>query len=176
MYGTSIPLFSHGLGSKRSDSIFERAELIPKNLPIPYVKDVIHAVQPQDWFMSVDLSNAYFHVSIAPEHRCFLRFPFQEHAFQFKVLLFSLPLPIRVFSRRMQAALLPLMPIRILLYLDDWLLSALTKEYAIWDNSTLLDSTQAQSELRKEFPNIKAKHTIHQPASYNIFILVINNQ
>lgn len=40
------------------------------------LSDVLHGMQPQDWFMSVDLHDAYFHVTI--EHRCFLRFVFHS--------------------------------------------------------------------------------------------------
>lgn len=50
------------------------------------LSDVIHAVQPQDLFTSVDLCDAYIQVTITPEHRCFLRLVFQGQAIQFKVL------------------------------------------------------------------------------------------
>lgn len=38
------------------------------------LSDVLHGMQPQDWFMSVDLHDAYFHVTITTEHTCCLRF------------------------------------------------------------------------------------------------------
>lgn len=39
----------------------------------------------------VYLHNAYFHVPIKPEHRCFLRFAFQGQVFQYNVLPSSSP-------------------------------------------------------------------------------------
>ncbi len=35
---------------------------------------MIKCIQPQDWFAAIDLKDAYFHVSILPRHRPFLRF------------------------------------------------------------------------------------------------------
>ncbi len=41
---------------------------------------MIKCIQPQDWFAAVDLKDAYFHVSILPRHRPFLRFAFEGRA------------------------------------------------------------------------------------------------
>ncbi len=43
-------------------------------------------IQPQDWFAAIDLKDAYFHVSILPRHRPFLRFAFEGRAWQYRVL------------------------------------------------------------------------------------------
>ncbi len=40
-------------------------------------KRIIRGIQPQDWFAAVDLKDAYFHVSIHPRRRPFLRFAFE---------------------------------------------------------------------------------------------------
>ncbi len=47
---------------------------------------MIKCIQPQDWFAAIDLKDAYFHVSILPRHRPFLRFAFSS---RFKVLYYS---------------------------------------------------------------------------------------
>lgn len=47
------------------------------------VKWILSLIQPGDWFMSVDLKDAYFHVQISPQHSCFLRFSFEGVAYQF---------------------------------------------------------------------------------------------
>ncbi|KAL0175185.1 hypothetical protein M9458_031153, partial [Cirrhinus mrigala] len=70
------------------------------------LKHILTCVRVQDWFVAIDLKDAYFHVSILPRHRPFLRFAFEGRAYQYKVLPFA--------ERG----------IRILNYLDDWLILA----------------------------------------------------
>ncbi|KAL0187989.1 hypothetical protein M9458_015088, partial [Cirrhinus mrigala] len=90
------------------------------------LKHILTCVRVQDWFVAVDLKDAYFHVSIRPRNRPFLRFAFEGRAYQYKVLPFGLSLSPRVFTKVAEAALSPLreMGIRILDYLDDWLILA----------------------------------------------------
>ncbi|KAL0152253.1 hypothetical protein M9458_051976 [Cirrhinus mrigala] len=78
----------------------------------------------QDWFVAIDLKDAYFHVSILLDP--FLRFAFEGRAYQHKVLPFGLSLSPRIFTKVAEAALGPLreVGIRILNYLDDWLILA----------------------------------------------------
>nr|XP_055049505.1 uncharacterized protein LOC129434990 [Misgurnus anguillicaudatus] len=89
-------------------------------------KQIFSAIRPQDWFAAIDLKDAYFHVSILPRHRPFLRFAFEGRAYQYKVLPFGLSLSPRVFTKVVEAALKPLREsgVRILAYLDDWLIIA----------------------------------------------------
>ncbi|KAI2663570.1 Transposon Ty3-I Gag-Pol polyprotein [Labeo rohita] len=91
-------------------------------------KRMLTCIRPQDWFAAIDLKDAYFHVSILPRHRPFLRFAFEGRAYQYKVLPFGLS-P-RVFTKVAEAALSPLWQtgIRILNYLDDWLLIAHSRD------------------------------------------------
>ncbi len=87
---------------------------------------IFQCVRPFDWFAAIDLKDAYFHVSILPQHRPFLRFAFEGRAYQYKALPFGLSLSPRVFTKVVEAALVPLREagIRILNYLDDWLILA----------------------------------------------------
>ncbi len=62
-------------------------------------KRIFGCVRPQDWFAAIDLKDAYFHVSILPRHRPFLRFVFEGRAYQYKVLPFGLSLSPRVFTK-----------------------------------------------------------------------------
>ncbi|KAI2661076.1 ORF V: Enzymatic polyprotein [Labeo rohita] len=93
-------------------------------------KRMLTCIRPQDWFAAIDLKDAYFHVSILPRHRPFLRFAFEGQAYQYKVLPFGLSLSPRVFTKVAEAALSPLWQtgIRILNYLDDWLLIAHSRD------------------------------------------------
>lgn len=102
--------------------------------------DVLQVVSEGDWFTSVDLKDAYFHVPVAPHHRQFLRFAFKGQAYQFRVLPFGLSLAPRFSTRCIAAALSPLQSkgVRILPYLDDWLICSATREQAIRDTTCLL--------------------------------------
>ncbi len=94
------------------------------------LKRIFGCVRPQDWFAAIDLKDAYFHVSILPRHRPFLRFAFEGRAYQYKVLPFGLSLSPRVFTKVAEAALVPLREqgVRILNYLDDWLILAQSQD------------------------------------------------
>ncbi len=100
--------------------------LMKRSFRMITLKQILWQICPGDWFMSLDLKDAYFHIQVAPHHRQFLRFAFEEVAYQYKVLLFGLSLAPHTFTRCMDAALSPLqqMGIRILNYLDDWLILA----------------------------------------------------
>ncbi len=89
-------------------------------------KCIFGCVRPLDWFAAIDLKDAYFHVSFLPRHRPFLRFAFEGRAYQYKVLPFGLSLLPRVFTKVVEVALVPLREqgVRILNYLDDWLILA----------------------------------------------------
>ncbi|KAI2652499.1 ORF V: Enzymatic polyprotein [Labeo rohita] len=68
--------------------------------------------------------------SILPRHRPFLRFAFEGRVYQYKVLPFGLSLSPRVFTKVAEGALTPLWRkgIRILNYLDDWLIIAHSRD------------------------------------------------
>ncbi len=103
------------------------------------LKQILSQICLGDWFMSLDLKDAYFHIQVAPHHRRFLRFVFEGVAYQYKVLPFGLSLAPHTFTRCMDAALSPLrqMGIRILNYLDDWLILAQSQAF-LTSHKTLL--------------------------------------
>ncbi len=70
---------------------------------------MIKCIQPQDWFAAIDLKDAYFHVSILPRHRPFLRFAFEGRAWQYRVLPFGLSLSPRVFTKVVEGSPYPVM-------------------------------------------------------------------
>ena len=91
---------------------------------------LLRSVRSRDWFTTLDLKDAYFHVAIFPAHRKFLRFGFEGKVYQYTVLPFGMSLSPRVFVKCTQVALAPLRSkgIRIATFLDDWLLMADSKQ------------------------------------------------
>ncbi len=113
------------------------------------LKQILSQIRTGDWFCSLDLKDAYFHIQIAPHHRRFLRFAFEGVAYQYTVLPFGLSLAPRTFTKCMDAALSPLrqMGIRILNYLDDWLILA-QSEVELLSHRTLILSHLERLGLR----------------------------
>ncbi len=96
----------------------------------PHRGRMIKCIQPQDWFAAIDLKDAYFHVLILLRHRPFLRFAFEDRAWQYRVLPFGLSLSPRVFMKVVEGALTPIreVGIRVLNYLDHWFILAQSRE------------------------------------------------
>ncbi|KAL0195457.1 hypothetical protein M9458_009029, partial [Cirrhinus mrigala] len=94
------------------------------------VKRIFSCIRQQDWFAAIELKDTYFHVSILPRHRLFLRFAFEGQAYQYRVLPFGLALSPSVFTKVAEGALSPLweMGIWILNYFDDWLIIAHSRD------------------------------------------------
>lgn len=88
--------------------------------------NLVRFVRQGDWFVSIDLKDAYFHIPIYPPHRKYLRFAFRGVVYEYTVLPFGLSLSPRVFVKCTEAALAPLRKrgLRLATYLDDWLLAA----------------------------------------------------
>ena len=101
---------------------------------------VAAAVQPGDWATSLDLTDAYFHVPIAPWFRKFLRIVVNGKAYQYRALPFGLSTSPLVFTKVLQpvASYLHLRGINIHRYLDDLLIRSQSKELcAEWTRFTL---------------------------------------
>ncbi len=114
------------------------------------LKQILSQIRTGDWFCSLDLKDAYFHIQIAPHHRRFLRFAFEGVAYQYTVLPFGLSLA--PCTKCMDTALSPLrqMGIRILNYLDDWLILA-QSEVELLSHRTLILSHLERLGLRVNF-------------------------
>jgi hypothetical protein len=82
------------------------------------------AVRPRDWATSVDLTDAYFHNTIHPRDRLWLRFVWKDAIYQFRALPFGLSLSPWIFTRVVREFLLMVrrQGIWIHAYPDDWLI------------------------------------------------------
>src|SRR4029434_10784530 len=96
---------------------------------------LVQFIRPNDWFITIELKDAYFHVPIHHRHRRYLRFAFGGIANQFNALPFGLALAQSVFPKCVAAAIAPLRlrGLRVYNYLDDWLIAAHSEAAAMQD-------------------------------------------
>ncbi len=134
-----------------------------KMLTIPIIWSKIRS---EDWFVTIDLKDAYFHVSIIPSHRKFLRFSFRGKAFQYRVLPCRLALSPRTFTKCIDAALAPLrlQGIRVLNYIDDWLILAQSREMAVRHRDVIL------GHIRSLRLRLNTKKIVLSPAQRTTFL------
>ena len=103
-------------------------------------QSVLRAIRQGDWMFSIDLKDAYLQIPIHPSSRKFLSFVVGSQTWQFKALPFGLTTAPQVFTRVMApvAAFLHRQGIRILRYLDDWIVLSATLEEAYRAKDLLL--------------------------------------
>ncbi|XP_067241145.1 uncharacterized protein [Chanodichthys erythropterus] len=133
------------------------------------LKQIISQIRSEDWFVTIDLKDAYFHVSIHPSHRKFLRFAFGGEAYQYKVLPFGLSLSPRTFTKCVDAALAPLrlQGIRILNYIDDWLILAHSEQQAVQHRDAVL------AHMKRLGLRLNAKKSVLIPAQITNYLGVM---
>ena len=87
---------------------------------------VLLAVRKGDFLTSIDLKDAYFQIPVHPSSRRLLRFVSNGTVYQFKALCFGLLTAPQVFTRVFAAvsACAHSCGVRLLQYLDDWLILA----------------------------------------------------
>lgn len=129
------------------------------------LRQLSQSIRPGDWFTTVDLQDAYFHIPIKPGHQKYLRFAFQGKGYEFRVLPFGLSLAPRVFTKCMDAILatLRLNGIRVLNYLDDWLICAESPGQALQHTELVTDHL---SRLGLKVNHAKSQLTPAQVARY----------
>ena len=94
------------------------------------LKDLL---KPGDWLAKVDLKDAFFTIPIHHHHRKYLRFMFQQRAYQFTCLPFGLCSAPWVFTKVLKPALALLRQegVRLIAYIDDILVLAESKEMVV---------------------------------------------
>lgn len=102
---------------------------------------LLRFVRPGDWFTTIDLKDAYFHVPIYPPHRKYLRFAYQGVSYEYLVLPFGLSLSPGVFVKCTEAALNPVRErgICVATYIDDWLIAASSQQETAAHTKTLAE-------------------------------------
>ena len=110
------------------------------NLYIPHKKfrvltldSILPLLSQGNWFITIDLQDAYFHISIHLSHQKFLQFRFHHATYQFTALPFRLSTAPRTFTKCMApvVACLHAKGIKIFPYIDDWLLVAKAYQEAV---------------------------------------------
>ena len=104
-------------------------------------QSVLDAIQQGDWMISMDMKDAYFHIPIHPASRPYLRFTFGTKVYQFRALCFGLTTAPQVFTRVLAplAKIVHLAGFKIILYLDDWLVIASSREEVLRAKKFVLD-------------------------------------
>ena len=87
-------------------------------------------IQRGDWMAKLDLKDAYLAVPIDSQHQKFLKFRWNSQTWQFRALPFGLNSSPQVFTKLLKpvVAVLRKLGIRLILYMDDMLVLASTKE------------------------------------------------
>ncbi|KAL0161017.1 hypothetical protein M9458_044742, partial [Cirrhinus mrigala] len=151
----------------RESGFYSRYFIVPKKdggLP-----EVVSQIRSEDWFVTIDLKDAYFHVSILPQHRKFLRFAFRGEAYQYRVLPFGLALSPHTFTKCVDAALAPLrlQGIRILNYFDDWLILAQSEQLAAQHRDVVL------AHMKELGLRLNAKKSVLSPLQRTTYLGVV---
>ena len=103
-------------------------------------QSVLRSIRPGDWMISLDLQDAYLQVPVHHDSRRYLRFVVAGKSYQFRVLCFGLTTAPQVFTRIMAtvSAILHRYGVRMLRYLDDWLILASTELACLQSRDRLL--------------------------------------
>ena len=103
-------------------------------------QSVLRSIRPGDWMISLDLQDAYLQVPVHHDSRRYLRFVVAGKSYQFRVLCFGLTTAPQVFTRIMApvSAILHRYRVRMLRYLDDWLILASTEIACLQSRDRLL--------------------------------------
>lgn len=106
-------------------------------------KTVLSSIQRNQWFISIDLTDAYFHIPIHQSSRKYLRFVFEGEVFQFRALCFGIAPAPQVFTEvmRVLGAHAHCKSIRLHQYIDDWLCVSDTESQARENTRWLLETT-----------------------------------
>ena len=112
----------------------------PSHFHMETPQSVLRSIRPGDWMISLDLQDAYLQVPVHHDSRRFLRFVVEGTTYQFRVLCFGLTTAPQFFTRIMApvSAILHKYGVRMLHYLDDWLILASSELACLQSRDRLL--------------------------------------
>ena len=121
------------------------------------VKSIRQVISVNDWAVSIDLTDAYLHVSIHPQYRKYLRFVYGHQVYQFTALPFGMSLP-WIFTKLMDVITAHLRQLAIFLfpYLNDWLIRDLIRNRLISHTIYCFQTVQSLGFI----PNLKKSDLI----------------
>ena len=114
--------------------------IVNKSFRMESARSIQAALQPGQFAISIDLTDAYFHIPIHPSFRKYLRFAVLGKVYQFLALPFGLAIAPRIFTEVMKEVgrLLREHGIIVHMYLDDWLIRDDQQQYLIiWSPNIL---------------------------------------
>ena len=123
-----VPKHTGGLHPILNLKYFNHFMHIP-SIKMPTLKHVQQLIQQGDYAFSIDLQDAYLHVPIVKQRRCFLHFVWHNVPYQWKVLPFGLAATPRLFTSLMKPILILCYckGLCIVIYLDDILVLICSK-------------------------------------------------
>ena len=96
------------------------------------VKSVRQSIMVNDWAVSIDLTDAYFHVPIHPRSRKYLRLVYEHQVFQFTALPFGMSLSVDFHKiNECNSSTLTTTCVSLFPYLDNWLIRYLIRNRLI---------------------------------------------
>jgi hypothetical protein len=118
--------------------------LIIPRFKMETTRSLSKAIRIGDWAISLDLSDAYLHVPIHPDHRRYLRFCHEGKVYEFLCLPFGLSTAPWLFTRIVTtlAAVAHKKGMNLHTYLDDWLLRNQEKRSLSLQRDALISLTQ----------------------------------
>ncbi|KAG0862235.1 hypothetical protein G6F16_012680 [Rhizopus arrhizus] len=104
------------------------------------IREVSLMIKPNDYLVSIDLSDAFLHIGLHQDSRRYLRFKWRDQVYQYRTTAFGLASSPYVFTKVCRPILhyFRSQGYRISAYLDDWILAANSKQLAIQQAQAVL--------------------------------------
>ena len=127
-------------GSVAPDNRFVNFEQISQYPQFSYGNSIRLAIQPQDWTISIDLSDAYLHIPIHRDHRKYLSVAHQNQIWRFRALAVGLSPAPWIFTRVVEEVKKMAQNRSLIMYqyLDDWLVRSQSRELLVEQTQWLL--------------------------------------
>jgi hypothetical protein len=115
--------------------------VVARHFKMEGIRVVKGLMRLNDWMVKLDLKDAYLSVPMSEQHRKFLRFEWHQQTWEFSCLPFGLSSAPYTFTKLLKpaVALLRKLGVRCILYLDDMLIMAQSKQTLLQQLATAID-------------------------------------